>query len=63
MHPIIRLAALSWVAILSLAAIAIKVAAVAFGGLPYREASPDITFAILCLAIAIEASLRIPTWR
>lgn len=59
MHPIIRLAALSWIVVLSLIAIAIKIAVVAFGGLPYCEASPDIAIAILCLAVAIEASLRV----
>jgi len=58
MHSIISLAALSWIIVLSIAAIAQNALAIAFGALPYSEASPTIAVATLCLAVAIETFVR-----
>lgn len=55
MHPIVTFAALSWTVALSAIAIIREAALVLLGHLTYREGSPTIALAFLCLVTASEA--------
>lgn len=60
MHPIIRLAALSWVIVFSIIKIIENLVSGIGGQTPYREISPSTVIALACLAIAVEAFIRVP---
>ena len=59
MHPVVPLAAISWAIVLSLAAIAYHAIPIVLDRLPYQEASPHIALAFACLAISVEAFVRV----
>jgi hypothetical protein len=62
MHPIVALAALSWVIIIAVVSIVANLTAVAVGSLPYHGGSPAIATAMLCLALAIDAFIDRLHW-
>lgn len=61
MHPVVPLTAISWAIVLSIATIAYHAGPVALDRLQYQDASPRIAIAFICLAISVEAFVRVLT--
>jgi hypothetical protein len=59
MHPIIRFAALSWLIVFLIIRIIEDLVSGISGQIPYREVSPSMALAITCLAVTIEAFIRL----